>query len=228
MKKGRACGKSVSCRGKKSVFGLLAACVPDLLRSSDVCGIKNRNGITETELNKYLVKCGYCKLRNRKRIKGTRDKWDAGCSKWQDREWMNPLDEDDIHALKTRLSECRIFCPNLEVNFISESIIAYLKPIWISEGASDVKPSEGRLQVSKEEPYQQVPRLRENVRHRLFLGETPSRLWPSGLDGVPLCFGPVFHTFYQVLSQVPTCPLNNFQTRGSCPPLLDPRSPTQS
>jgi hypothetical protein len=206
MKKGRTSGKYVTCRGKKSVFGLLAACVPDLMRSFEVRGKENRNGITEAELNKYLVKCGYCKLRSRKRIKGTKDKWDAGFSKWQDREWMNPYSEDDIHELRTRLNECRTFCPSLEVNFISGSIIAYLKPIWISEGASDVNPDEECLEEIIQEPCQQIPRMNGSVRHRLFLGETPSRPSSAGLDGVPPCFGPVFHTFYQVDSQ-PTPPL---------------------
>ena len=148
------------------------------------------------------MKCGYFKLRNRKRVKGTRDKWDAGCSKWQDQEWMNPHDEVDIHELRTRLSECRIFSPSLDVNIISESIIAYLKSIWISEGAIDVSDVKPKV---KQEPCQQVPQMHGIVRYRLFLGEKSSRLWPAGLDGVPPCFGPVFCAFYQVVSPNPFC-----------------------
>jgi hypothetical protein len=217
LKKGRAQGKFVPCRGKNSVFELLAACVPDLVRRSDECRITNRNGITETELNKYLAKCGYRKSRNRKRIKGTRDKWDAGCPKWHDREWMNPDDKDDVHELKTRLNACCNFAPNLKMNIVSESIIAYLNTIWINE-AADVKPDEWCLEADIQGP-ELVPRMCVSVHNRLILGETPSRRWPTGLDGVPICFGPVFHAFYQAISQ-PKAPKTFLASYQSMTPFI--------
>jgi hypothetical protein len=210
----RICSNAVDCRGKNSIFRVMTTCIPELLRFSDESGVKNRSGITESELNKYLVKCGYSKFRDRKRVKGTIDKWDEGCPKWKGREWMNPLDDDDIRELRGRLRECLSFVPNMDSDIVAEAVIINLKSIW-SEFSDEItvsKPCERSLGNSNLALCQDVPRICMTVHHRSILGEVPRYRWPAGLERVPLSFGPVFHTFYQVTSPASrACLLNERQ-----------------
>jgi len=178
----------------------MATCVPELLRFSDESGVKNRSGITESELNKYLVKCGYSKFRDRKRVKGTSDKWDEGCPKWKGREWMNPSDDDDICELRDRLRDCLAFVTNMDLCILEEAIITNLKSIWseFSDEFTVSKPCERGLGKHNLALCQDVPRMCMTVHHRSILGEAPRFLWPAGLERVPLSFGSVFHAFYQL------------------------------
>jgi hypothetical protein len=204
------CANAIACRGENSVFAVISTCVPELLRSSDENGIKNRNGITESETNKYLLKCGYSKYRDRRRVKGTSDKWDEGCPKWKDRQWMNPHDEDDIIELRSRLRECLIYFPNLDLDIVSEAVITKLKTI-VSELSNETTGREPSRDSHNLALCRHIPRMRITAHHRSVLGEIPRYRWPAGLERVPLSFGPVFHAFYQVLRPRvhPRCPRNH-------------------
>jgi hypothetical protein len=209
----KKCSRNVAdCRGKNSIFRVMTTCVPGLLRCSDESGVKNRNGITESELNKYLVKCGFSKSRDRTRVKGTSDKWDEGCPKWKGREWMNPSDDNHIGELKGRLRECLAFTTNLNLDMVANAIISNLKSIRSDfsqsgqrSGGEDEftvsKSCEGSLGIGDRNLVlcQDVPRMCMTVHHRSILGEVPRYRWPAGLERVPRSFGPVFHAFYQVL-----------------------------
>jgi hypothetical protein len=195
------CANVIACRGNNSIFRVMETCIPALLRCSGECGIMNRNGITESELNKYLLKCGYSKIRDRKRVKGTCDKWDEGCPKWKGREWMNPSDDDDTSKLRGQLRECLSYFTDLDFDLTYEAIITKLKSIW-SEFSDEFTTSKTREQSLGNDDLalcHHIPRDRMTVHHRSILGEVPSYRWPAGLERVPLSFGPVFHAFYQVL-----------------------------
>ena len=191
----------VLCQGELSIFGILANCVPDLIRICDFSGISNRNGLAEQELNKYLIRCGYSKIRVRNKSVKTLNSAKEGRYQnrhiWRNRQWIDPADGQDIMELRTRLSECLEFFTTLNINLMSQTIISHIKRILgsIAE-AHEFHVSMCDRDVALSE---QIPRAQMTVQHRLHLGEKPAFCWPAGLGHVPPILGSVFYTFYQVM-----------------------------
>ena len=60
----------VARKGRQSVFAALASCFPDLVRDSGDKRPKNRNAVSQMELNKALQSAGLKSMRKRDRAEG--------------------------------------------------------------------------------------------------------------------------------------------------------------
>jgi hypothetical protein len=198
----------VLCRGEFSIFGILANCVPGLIRLCDRQGTRNRNGLTEQEFNKYLIRCGYSKIRIRNKRVQTLDGEQEGLYAnryiWKNRQWIDPADGQDLMELRTRLSECLEFFATININLMSEAIIAHIKRILTTSTfpRSNFEAHDFQTCLHDREYAlsEQIPRTQMAIQHRLHLSEKPAFCWPSSRWPVPPTLAPVFYTFFQVIT----------------------------
>jgi hypothetical protein len=78
---------SIERNGDTSIHSLLRKCCQS-------CGEGKPLGISELQLNKHLSKNGYVSVRQRNRIKGTKDQWEKGYFRWHNRCWVDPIKEE--------------------------------------------------------------------------------------------------------------------------------------
>ena len=89
----------VTCKGPWSIYELLAACLPNIVRESTDGKMKNRKGVSEIELNKTLVSRGYESSRRRM---WSDDKvlWHR---EWYGLRWVDLSSIHDVMHVKKRL-----------------------------------------------------------------------------------------------------------------------------
>lgn len=159
IKEGGDCRFLVDRKGDASIFSLLSSCLPNLV------DIQYRDAVTQVQLNKHLVKCGYIPFRQRNRIKGTTDQWDRGVSRWKNRRWVDPNDKHDLSHLQMRLQDLRkLIYPE---TIATETVIKHLKGIH-------------RLN-SNNTPMCRIPKLvcSSRLLRRLQLGELSMKPCPA-------------------------------------------------
>ena len=91
---------TVDCRGQKSIFQALVLCLPNIVREVKDQAVKNRKGVTEVELNKFLTSSGYVSSRRRLWNSDSRMQWHR---EWCDRRWINPQCRRDLAHVQKQL-----------------------------------------------------------------------------------------------------------------------------
>lgn len=95
------CSLLIDRTGDASIFALISKSLPNLVDREE------RDAVSQVQLNKYLVNCGYIPFRYRNRIRGTRDQWERGLPRWKNRRWANPFCKRDVSHVQSRLNELR-------------------------------------------------------------------------------------------------------------------------
>jgi hypothetical protein len=94
----------VTCKGSNSIFAALRFCLPKITRHPNEAVLLHRNGVSEIELNKYLIKNGYESSRHRRRIYGT-NRWCKGILLWTNIRWIDPEIPEELEAMNFHLEE---------------------------------------------------------------------------------------------------------------------------
>ncbi len=116
-KKRKDLRNSVVCSGKHSIYEVLMACLPSIVRSPKDVNLENRKGLTEIEFFKSLVKCGYVPLRRRASSEISEEKKARWRKEWRCRRWVDLTDIEDVFHVERRLSHLREFPEARAVSF---------------------------------------------------------------------------------------------------------------
>ena len=170
----------INYRGESSLYSLIEACAPDLIRISPETGLTNRHGITETELNRHLKHCGFVSCRERRRASN------ASTYRWRNRNWKALRTNFDLVRLEAKLEGCAYVFARHAVAIDIQLTISMIQQVL---GFENCNTSMVAILV---------PRSRFFVNRRIILWDDSQLRWPVGLDRVSPSMGPLLHPFLMV------------------------------